>query len=103
MNPPPPASRMDASASRKAMAELVERLEQVVTSSLGSLAEGTRPLLDVLREGAKALEPGPGGARLSPKEREAWGVQLEATLERLEDVLEGLQLAARAKAGGKRD
>ncbi|WP_338867182.1 hypothetical protein [Myxococcus stipitatus] len=85
------------------MAELVERLERAVAASLGSLGEGTKPLLDVVREGAKALEPGPGGARLSRKEREAWGVQLETTFQRLEDVMEGLQLAARAQAGGKRD
>ncbi|MFY1831040.1 hypothetical protein ACN47A_34330 [Myxococcus fulvus] len=99
----PPAVRKDASASRQNVAELVERLQKALSSSLGSLAEGTVPLVEVLREGAKALEPGPGGKRLSPKEREAWGVQLEAVLERLEDVMEGLQLAVRTQAGGKRD
>jgi len=108
---PPAPARTDAPASRKnapappppSLAELLERLERGVTTSLGGLSAGLQPLLETVREGVKALEPGPGGARLSPKEREARCVQLEKAFERLEDVMEGLQLAARAQAGGKRD
>ncbi|MCP3101818.1 hypothetical protein LZ198_23355 [Myxococcus sp. K15C18031901] len=108
---PPAPARTDAAASRKNAApqppasptELLERFERTLATSLGGLAAGLKPLLETVREGVKALDPGPGGARLSRKEREARCVQLEKAFERLEDVMEGLQLAARAQAGGKRD
>lgn len=78
-------------------------LEQLMNAELGTLCAGTAPLLDTLRQGARVLKPGPGGTRPAPKEREAWRERLLQSLDVLEDVLEGLQLASRADAAGRKD
>lgn len=85
------------------LARRLELLERAMEAELGSLRAGTEPLLDTLRQGALALEPGPGGTRPAPKERDAWRARLLQSLDVLEDVLEGLQLASRANAGAWRD
>ena len=38
----------------------LEHLEQCMEAELGALRAGTEPLVDTLRQGARALEPGPG-------------------------------------------
>lgn len=77
----------------------LERLEQAIRSELKSLDAGVKPLLDEVRAGVAALFPGPGGTRLSPQERQARHEQLLESLDELEDVMEALQVAARAKEG----
>ena len=77
------------------------RLEQAIHGELKSLSTGVAPLLDEVRAGVAALYPEPGGTRLAPKEQEARHGKLLETLDGLEDVLEALQLAARAR--GKKE
>ncbi len=72
------------------------RLEQAIHVELRALGEGARPLLAEVRAGVVALFPEPGGTRLAPKEHEAQHEKLLKSLDGLEDVLEALQLAARA-------
>lgn len=80
-------------------AALLERLEQVVAAELGSLRAGAEPLLAEVRQSLAALEPGPEGVRLPPKEQQALRGQLGKKLDELEDVLEALLLAARPEGG----
>lgn len=75
------------------------RLEKSIHSELGALSAGVEPLLAEVRAGVAALFPEPGGTRLAPKEHEARHEQLLRSLDELEDVLEALQLAARARGG----
>lgn len=77
------------------------RLEQVLHAQLGPLSAGVAPLLEEVRAGVAALYPEPGGTRLAPKEQEARQARLLETLDGLEDVVEALQLAARAR--GKKE
>ena len=77
------------------------RLEQTVHAELGSLSAGVVPLLDEVRSGVAALYPEPGGTRLAPLEQQARHGKLLESLDELEDVLEALQLAARAR--GKKE
>ncbi|WP_240360175.1 hypothetical protein [Pyxidicoccus caerfyrddinensis] len=104
--PPAAASARERSTAVRepeGLPRRLEHLEQLMEAELGALRAGTEPLVDTLRQGARALEPGPGGTRPAPKEREAWRARLLQSLDVLEDVLEGLQLASRADAGGRRD
>ncbi|MFP2910766.1 hypothetical protein ACLESD_38165 [Pyxidicoccus sp. 3LFB2] len=94
---------MSAAKETAGLAPRLERLERELEAALGDLRAGTEPLLEVLREGARTLEPGPGSTLPTPKERGAWRTRMGESLEVLEDVLEGLQLAARADTGGRRD
>jgi hypothetical protein len=86
----------------------LRQLEQVIHSELGALEEGVAPLLEEVRAGVAALFPEAGGTRLAPKEHEARRASLLESLDGLEDVLEALQLAARAgrpgsaRSGGRR-
>ncbi|MFY0522953.1 hypothetical protein ACN28I_07085 [Archangium gephyra] len=54
------------------------------------------PLLAEVRAGVAVLFPEAGETRLAPKEHEARHEKLLQSLDELEDVLEALQLAARA-------
>jgi hypothetical protein len=72
------------------------RLEKAIHSELGALRGGVEPLMGEVRAGVAALFPEPGGTRLAPKEHEARHAKLLESLDGLEDVLEALQLAARA-------
>jgi hypothetical protein len=72
------------------------RLEQAIQSDLGSLRAGVVPLLDEVRAGVAAIYPEAGGTRLAPQEHEARQAKLLESLDGLEEVLEALQLAARA-------
>ncbi|MFL5349766.1 MAG: hypothetical protein ACJ8AT_33630 [Hyalangium sp.] len=76
------------------------RLEQSVRAELGSLIAGAEPLLAQVREGVAALFPEPGGTRLAPKDHEARHEELLQSMDELEEVLEALQLAARAGRSG---
>jgi hypothetical protein len=73
------------------------RLERAVRSELKSLGEGAEPLLEQVRAGVAALFPEPGATRLAPQEQQARRGELLRSLDELEDVLEALQMAARAK------
>lgn len=90
-------------APRAGLAGSLERLEEALAREPVALREVVEPLLDEVRQGLAVLEPGSAGARPAPKEREALGTRLVKAMDRLEDVLEGLRLAFRADAGGRRD
>lgn len=88
-------------------AALLRGLEQAIDTALGPLLSALEPplstalLLAEAREHLEALYPGKDGVRLAPKEQQARRAKLGQTLERLEDVLEALELATRAgKATG---
>lgn len=82
-------------------AALLRGLEQAIDTTLGPLRAAVEPLLAEAREHVAALYPGVDGTRLAPKEQQARRAQLGQSLERLEDVLEALELATRAgKAAG---
>ncbi|HZI16419.1 MAG TPA: hypothetical protein VE153_39000 [Myxococcus sp.] len=71
-------------------------LEHAIQAELGALRAGVEPLLSEVRAAVAALYPEAGGTRLAPKEHEARHEKLLESLDGLEDVLEALQLAARA-------
>jgi hypothetical protein len=71
-------------------------LEHAIQAELGALSVGVEPLLSDVRAAVAALYPEAGGTRLAPKEHEARHEKLLESLDGLEDVLEALQLAARA-------
>jgi len=79
---------------------LLARLEKSVHAELGALTPGAEPLLAEVREGLAVLFPEPGGTRLAPKEQEARHEKLLKSLDGLEEVLEALQLGARAGRSG---
>jgi hypothetical protein len=78
-------------------AEALARLERIIEQKLGPLRAGVVPLLAETRGHIAALEPGPGGARLPPKERQERQAKLLKALQQLEDILEALYLSVRAE------
>jgi len=71
-------------------------LERALESELKSLSAGAAPLLEEVRAGVGVLFPDAGGTRLAPTEQQARQEALLKSLQGLEEVLEALQLAARA-------
>ncbi|WP_233582981.1 hypothetical protein [Corallococcus sp. CA053C] len=97
--PSPAPTQPPAPPKPKALA-LLDLLERQVGAELGTLREGAQPLLDEVRQGLVVLEPPGDGMLPSPQEQEKLRAKLSATLEEAEDVLEALQLAARASGQG---
>lgn len=76
------------------MTESLDALQKAVERDLGTFGEGARPLFDNVRRLVAALEPGPDGEQLSPKQRAGCVAGLASALDALEDLLEALQVAA---------
>ncbi|AKQ65482.1 hypothetical protein A176_002394 [Myxococcus hansupus] len=72
-------------------------LDRLIDTELGPFREGVEPLLEQVRQGLSALHPPPGGQQLPPQQQEAQRARLEQLLDKLEDVLEALQCAARIR------
>jgi hypothetical protein len=69
-------------------------LAREIELDLGTLREGAEPLLHEVSKYVDAIEPGPAGVQLGPKDRDVCMGKLAKALERLEDLLEALQVAA---------
>jgi hypothetical protein len=78
--------------------QALSRLEHAAQSRLGTLCEGVQPLLEEARAHLQVLEPEPGGQRASPQQQQQHQEELAKVLEQVEDVLEALYLAVRARS-----
>jgi len=93
----PRSERAPDTVPQEPSASLLSRLERLIDTELGPLREGVEPLLNDVRTGLAALYPSAGGRQLPPKQQEEQRTQLAQVLDTLEDVLEALQRAARAR------
>lgn len=89
---PPPAPGLS-----EPTASLLSTLERNIDRELGPLREGVEPALAELRECLVALYPAAGGRHPPPAQQEEYRVRVAGLMDFLEDNLEALQRAARAR------
>lgn len=97
---PPEASPTAAPGPAEPAAPLLERLERLIGQQFAPMRADLEPLLDEVRQGLTALYPPAGGRQLPPPEQQEARAQVAVTLDTLEDILEALQRAPRARRPG---
>jgi hypothetical protein len=97
---PPEPSPTAALGPAEPAAALLGRLERLIGQGFAPMRADLEPLMDEVRQGLTALYPTAGGRQLAPPEQQDERARLAVTLDTLEDILEALQRAPRARRPG---
>lgn len=94
---PTGAASVAASGAAESAAALLARVEKLIGTQFPPMRADFEPMLEQVRQGLAELFPSTGGRQLAPPEQQKAREQLGVTLDTLEDILEALQHAARAR------
>lgn len=95
--PSPAGAPPVASGPAEPASTLLGRVERLIGTEFAPMRADFEPLLEQVRQGLTALHPPAGGRQLAPPEQQEARAQVGVTLDTLEDILEALQRAARAR------
>lgn len=95
--PPRPAPGAPAAPGLESAPAVLQELCRLIDARFGPGRRGMGPLLEELGQGLAALLPGPAETRLAPEAQQKASAAFAGTLDTLEDILEALHRAGRAR------